>query len=195
MTRRLMAGLMVSVLVALPLACGDDDDSGGGLGASSDSTEAEASAETETDVTDETEAPAPDDTEADDSRDDTGTDDTEADDSTEEPTGGDLVRWCEISNDLNDTTELDDAEDPAEIEAAYNDVEELADEYVDVTPDEIRDDAETVVGAIADLRDLLESHDWDVNEVATDPAFEEIFTPEVNDAGTRLDEFEDAHCS
>lgn len=182
MTRRLIAGLIVGALVALPLACGDDD-------VSSDSTEAAASDATEGDDTDETEAP--DDTGAN----DTTADDSEADAPDEEVTGGDLARWCELSAELDDTAELDDAEDPAAIEAAYGEVEERADEYVDAAPDQIRDDAETVVGSLRELRDLLESHGWDVNEVADDPAFVEIFTSDVEEAGNRLDDFEDANCS
>jgi len=188
MTRRLIAGLMVGALVALPLACGDDDDSGGALAGGGDSTQAEAS-----DDTDETDPPAPDDTATDDTE--AATDDTETDDTAEEPTGGDLVRWCEITDELNDTTDLDDAEDPTEMEAAYDDVEELVDEYVDVSPDQIRDDAETVVASLRGLRELLEEHDWDIEAVATDPDFDDIFTTEVEEAGTRLDEFEDANCS
>lgn len=122
-------------------------------------------------------------------------DSTEADAVGEEPTGGDLVRWCELSNQLSDTTDLDDASDPAAIEAAYNGVEDRTDEYVDVAPDQIRDDAETVVASIRELRDLLEIHNWDLDEVGADPGFADVFTPEVNEAGTRLDEFQAANCS
>lgn len=122
-------------------------------------------------------------------------DTTEADATGEEPTGGDLVRWCELSKELNETTDFGDTSDPAAIEAAYNDVAARTDEYVDAAPDQIREDAETVVASITELRDLLESHDWNVDEVGADPAFADVFPPEVNAAGTRLDDFEVANCS
>jgi len=205
MTRRLIAAVTVGALVALPLACGDDDDGGGlsGLGNTSEESSGDTTEDTasdETDETAETDEPATPETGAEDtSTDDTSSDDTssdEGDDSSEEPTGGDLDRWCELNSDLsNDPFEDVDEDSPEEIEAAFDEIESQMDDFVDAAPDQIRDDAETVVGAIRDLRDLLESHDYDLVTVATDPAFEKITSnSDVDAASDRIDEFETANC-
>jgi len=210
MTRRLIAAVTVGALVALPLACGDDDDGGGlsGLGNTSEESSGDTTEDTasdETDETAETDEPATPETGAEDtstddtSSDDTSSDDTssdEGDDSSEEPTGGDLDRWCELNSDLsNDPFEDVDEDSPEEIEAAFDEIESQMDDFVDAAPDQIRDDAETVVGAIRDLRDLLESHDYDLVTVATDPAFEKITSnSDVDAASDRIDEFETANC-
>ena len=187
MTRRLMAGLMAAVLVALPMACGDDDD--GGLSGLSDSTE-ESSADTEVDDAQETADTAAADTIS------TSTEDTEGDSSTEEPTGGDLERWCELTAELSaDPFENVDESSPAEIEAAFDELESQMGDYVDAAPDQVREDAETVVGAFEELGDLLATHDYDLETVATDPAFEEVIAnPDVEAASDRVDEFEEANC-
>lgn len=196
MTRRLLAGVMIGALVALPLACGDDDDAS--LGGPSDSP-VESSADTEVDVvpaTDASEGETAETEPADTSTADASTDDTEGDDPTEEPTGGDLDRWCELTSDLSDDPfENVDESSPAEIEAAFAELEGQMDDYVDSAPDQIRGDAETVVAAFHELGDLLETHDYDLEEVATDPAFEEVIAnPEVEAASDRVDEFDAANC-
>jgi hypothetical protein len=178
----MVAVVLGGLLALVSAACGDDDD--GGLGSGTGITEGEAAT-----------------TAGDDAADDTAADDTATDDTAggEEPTGGDLVRWCEITADLDDNDPFDELADDApadQVEAAFDELDERLDGYVDSSPDQIRDDVETLTGAYEQVREVLASHDYDITEAITDPELEEVLTnTEVEDAGTRVDEFEDANCS
>lgn len=190
MRRRLLAGVMATALAAFPLACGDDDDDSG-LGGESEDAEGDDASSDETEADD-----SSDETEADDS-----SDATEGDDSDEDSgsvTGGDLVRWCEITTDVNENNpfdELDDAADAGEVEAAFDELDSQIDEYVDASPDEVRDDVELTVNAFRSLRSVLEENDWDLTAVASDPEIAEQFNdPALEEAQTNIDEFEDANC-
>ncbi len=87
-----------------------------------------------------------------------------------------------------------EAPSPEELRDAYTDYDERADEIAAVAPAEISADVEVALGSGRQIRDLIEEHDYEIIDAATDPAFVEILSPEVVDASLRLDAYVTENC-
>jgi hypothetical protein len=153
-------------------ACGDDDD------AATDSSTTES-------VADSTEAPA-------DSTPDSAADSTETTPESGESSGsgGD---FCAV---LEDFTALEaSTAEPEDLPDVFAEFDDRADEFLDAAPDEVRADAELVVDSARQVKDVLESNDFDIAEALADPEFMTAFSAEATEAQDRIDDWADTNCA
>jgi len=170
-------------------ACGDED--AVPFGASADTlASADSDEPTDTDAPSATDAPA----------------ETDAPSATEAPvdieapaetaSSGDGSDFCDFVDRTRDTDDLLESigGDPAELEAAMNELRDRVDELRDLVPSEIAGDADVFADAILKLVDALEAADYDI--LNADLAFlDDDQLDEVITAATeRIDELTEKRC-
>jgi hypothetical protein len=178
---------MRTPLVLLPLlalgvlaACGDDDDSASTTvaAATSDAGEASGGSTAETTATE-----------------DTATDDTATEESMTEDTATagsvnpEFAEWCAKADEISESTATS-TDDPAELEQRWPESQELIDEIVELSPDEIADEMAVVQEYWTNIGAALEANDWDA--AAVDEA--EVTPEGFDEAGEAITAFEDANC-
>jgi hypothetical protein len=106
-------------------------------------------------------------------------------------------RFCEIN------AEIEQQDDPFELppdeaSATLREFQNLIDEAVNVSPDEIRSSVEAVADSFQPFLDFFEARDFDladVDQAEVDALFEAAFSEEDDDAGVAMDEWIASNCS
>jgi hypothetical protein len=175
MARRLCTVLVASLFL-LSAACGTTDDD-----------KADEKTETKDDATTTTEG--------DDSSDTTGDDGDETTTTEGGGGGGGDTEFCEAAADLN--TMFDDLEegDYQGMVDAIADAEDTFDAYLEALPAELKDQGELLVESVKTLAEEVDAvkDDPDV-EAKVEAAYNNLDTPELNEAGDAVDAYEDENC-
>lgn len=111
---------------------------------------------------------------------------------------GDLAAYCEkakVVDELEASSFNDATIAPEALKAKYEELVAAAEEAIAAAPAEIADELAVSKQAVDTLTALLETHDYDLVAVASDPGFEEMGqNADFEAAGQAVDAFNAAQC-
>jgi hypothetical protein len=113
-------------------------------------------------------------------------------------TGDPESDFCRLIRDAGERPVLDPFEPdlpPREVELRYRALQNRFAEYAEVAPPEVDDVLDDLVGALDELREILEDHDYDFGELAASGEDVTVFdAPEFVDAGSRIAAYQSQVC-